>query len=226
MATPAVKVYGWAISPFVSRALLALEEAGVDYELVPMSLQAGDHLRPEHLARNPFGKVPVLQDGDDLTIFESRAIARHVLRKHKPELLGTGSLEQAATVDMWLEVEAHQLSPLAIAILVECIFAPYLGRERNQAAVDENVEKLKKVLEVYEARLSESKYLAGDFLSLADLSHFTVMHYVMATEYAAVVQALPHVNAWWESLAARPAAKKVAEFMPVDVPGSPKKLQE
>ena len=52
MATPAVKVYGWAISPFVSRALLALEEAGVDYELVPMSLQAGDHLRPEHLARN------------------------------------------------------------------------------------------------------------------------------------------------------------------------------
>jgi len=52
MATPAVKVYGWAISPFVSRALLALEEAGVDYELVPMSRQAGDHRRPEHLARN------------------------------------------------------------------------------------------------------------------------------------------------------------------------------
>jgi hypothetical protein len=50
MAPP--KVYGWAISPFVSRALLALEEAGVDYELVPMSRQAGDHRRPEHLARN------------------------------------------------------------------------------------------------------------------------------------------------------------------------------
>jgi glutathione S-transferase len=54
MATPAavMKLYGWAISPFVSRALLALEEAGVDYELVPMSPQAGDHRRPEHLARN------------------------------------------------------------------------------------------------------------------------------------------------------------------------------
>jgi len=50
MAPP--KVYGWAISPFVSRALLALEEAGVDYELVPMSPQDGDHRRPEHLARN------------------------------------------------------------------------------------------------------------------------------------------------------------------------------
>ncbi|CAD6272922.1 unnamed protein product [Miscanthus lutarioriparius] len=194
MATSAVKVYGWAISPFVSRALLALEEAGVDYELVPMSRQAGDHHRPEHLARNPFGKVPVLEDGD-LTLFESHAISRHVLRKHKPELLGTGNLEQAALVDVWFEVEAHQLSPLAIAIVVECIFTPFLGRETQPDVVDENVEKLKKVLEVYEARLSKSKYLAGDFLSLADLSHFTIMHCFMATEYAALVEVLPHVGA-------------------------------
>ena len=126
-------------------------------------------------------------------------------------------------MDVWFEVEAHQLSPLAIAIVVECIFTPFLGRERNQAVVDENVEKLKKVLEVYEARLSKSKYLAGDFLSLADLSHFTIMHCFMATEYATLVEALPHVSAWWESLAARPATKKVAEFMPVGTAGASKK---
>ena len=48
----AVKVYGWARSPFVSRALLCLEEAGVEYELVPMSRDAGDHRTPDHLARN------------------------------------------------------------------------------------------------------------------------------------------------------------------------------
>jgi glutathione S-transferase len=128
-------------------------------------------------------------------------------------------------VDMWVEVEAHQMQPLAGAIAVECIVAPVLyGRERNQAVVDENVEKLKKVLEVYEARLAQSKYLAGDVLSLADLSHFTIMHYFMATEYATLVEALPHVNAWWEGLAARPAAKKVAEFMPLGS-GVPKKQE-
>ncbi|CAD6272812.1 unnamed protein product [Miscanthus lutarioriparius] len=150
----AVKVYGWTISPFVSRVLLCLEEAGVDYELVSMSRDTGDHRHPDHLARNPFGEVPVLEDGD-LTLFESRAIARHVLRKYKPELLGSGSLEQSAMVDMWVEVEAHRMEPLAGAIAVECIVAPVLhGRERNQAVVDENVEKLKKVLEVYEARLA------------------------------------------------------------------------
>ncbi|CAD6334655.1 unnamed protein product [Miscanthus lutarioriparius] len=211
----AVKLYGWSRSPFVSRALLCLEEAGVDYELVPMNKEAGDHRRPDHIARNPFGQVPVLEDGD-LTVFESRAIGKHVLRKYKPELLGAGSLEDTAMVEMWLEVEAHQHHPAAGAIAHECIAAPaLLGRMPNQAIIDENVEKLKKVLEVYETRLSKCRYLAGDFLSLADLSHFTVMHYFMATEYAALVEAHPHVKAWWEELAARPAAKKVAGFLTI-----------
>ena len=99
------------------------------------------------------------------------------------------------------------------------------GRERNQVVVDENVEKLKKELEVYEARLSQSKYLAGDFLSLADLSHFTIMHYFMATEYATLVEALPHVSAWWQGLAALPAAKKVSEFMSVGAAEASKKQE-
>jgi len=217
MAAPKpVKVYGWAVSPFVARALVCLEEAGVDYELVAMSADAGDHRRPDHLARNPFGQVPVLEDGD-LTLFESRAIARHVLRKHKPELLGGGSLERSAMVDAWLEVEAHQHHPAALAIMLQCIIAPLVGGARDQAVVDENAGKLRAVLDVYEARLSRSTYLAGDFVSVADLSHFPLMRYLMATEYAVLVEARPHVRAWWEELAARPAARKVAELMPLDL---------
>jgi glutathione S-transferase len=148
---------------------------------------------------------------------ESRAIARHVLRKHKPELLsGDGSLDQSAMVDVWLEVEAHQHNPAAGAIVMQCLIAPLIGGERDQAVVDENAGKLRAVFEAYEARLSRSRYLAGDFFSAADLSHFPLMRYFMATEHAAMVEALPHVRAWWEELAARPAARKVAELMPLD----------
>jgi glutathione S-transferase len=70
---PAEKVYGWAMSPFVARALLCLEEAGVEYEIVAMSPEAGDHLRPDFLAKNPFGQVPVLEDGD-LTLFGTQSL--------------------------------------------------------------------------------------------------------------------------------------------------------
>ncbi|TVU17848.1 hypothetical protein EJB05_33908, partial [Eragrostis curvula] len=187
-STP-VKLYGWAVSPFVARALLSLEEAGIDYEHVPMNPDAGDHRRPEHLARNPFGQVPVLEDGD-LTLFESRAIARHVLRKHKPELLGVGDLERSAAVDV-----VHV----------------------TRTVVDENVGKLRAVLEVYEARLGSHRYLAGHNVSLADLNHFTLMHYFMSTEYGpALVGPLLRVKEWWEELSTRPAARKVATFMPLD----------
>ncbi|VAH02636.1 unnamed protein product [Triticum turgidum subsp. durum] len=119
--SPAVKVYGWAVSPFVARALLCLDEAGVDYELVPMSREAGDHRKPDFLGRNPFGQ---------------------------------------AMVDVWLEVEAHQHHPAAAAIFVQCIVSPLLGGAPDQAVVD----------------------LAGDDISLADLSHFPIMRYFMQME--------------------------------------------
>lgn len=47
-----LKVYGWAVSPWMARALVCLEEAGAEYEIVPMSRCGGDHRQPEHLARN------------------------------------------------------------------------------------------------------------------------------------------------------------------------------
>ena len=92
-------------------------------------------------------------------------------------------------VDVWLEVEAHQYNPAVSAIVVQCIILPLLGGARDQAVVDENVSKLRKVLEVYEARLSASKYLAGESVSLADLSHFPFTRYLMETS----------TRRWWRS---------------------------
>ena len=120
-------------------------------------------------------------------------------------------------VDVWLDVEAQHHHPAAVAIMLHCIIAPLVGGARDQAVVEESVGKLREVLDVYEARLSRSTYLAGDFVSVADLSHFPLMRYLMATEYAVLVEARPHVRAWWEELAARPAARKVAELMPLDL---------
>ncbi|EEC70603.1 hypothetical protein OsI_01840 [Oryza sativa Indica Group] len=222
-----MKVYGWLVSPWMAKVLVCLEEAGVEYEVVPLSLTNGDHRRPEHLARNPFGQIPVLEDGD-LTLYQSHAIARYVLGKHKPELLGLGeggSVEESAMVDMWLEVETHQYEAAVKPIVWHCLVHQHVGLERDQGVVDESVEKLRAVLEVYEARLSSSSagrysYLAGggsgDRVSLADLSHVPLMHYFTATEYGGVLGEYPRVKAWWEALLARPSVKKVIAGMPTD----------
>ncbi|VAI12478.1 unnamed protein product [Triticum turgidum subsp. durum] len=119
-------------------------------------------------------------------------------------------------VDVWVDVDAHQLEPVLKPIVVNCIINPFVGRDVDQGLVDESVEKLKKLLEVYEARLSRSKYLAGDSISFADLTHFNFMRYFMATEHAVVLDAYPRAKAWWESLLARPSVKKVIAGMPPD----------
>ncbi|XP_066368012.1 probable glutathione S-transferase GSTF1 [Miscanthus floridulus] len=222
MAGSVVKVYGPAASPFVATVLVCLEEAGAAYELVPVDMAAREHKAPHHLARNPFGKIPAFQDGE-LTLFESRAISRHVLRKHYKsagggDLLREGDPEGAAMVDVWLEVEAHQYEPAIAEIVRHCVILPMIGAggARDQRVVDESAGKLRAVLAAYEARLREHAYLAGGGdagVSLADLAHFGFTHYLMATDYAALVEERPAVAAWWRRIAARPAARKVAALM-------------
>ena len=207
-----VKLYGPTLSWNVTRCAVSLEEAGVEYELVPIDFGTAEHKSPEHLVRNPFGQVPALQDGD-LYVWESRAICKYACRKNKPELLKEGNLKEAAMVDVWLEVEANQYTAALNPILFEHLIHPMLGGACNQEVVAENLAKLKKVLEVYEARLTKCKYLAGDFISLADLNHVSATLCLAATPYASLFDEYPHVKAWWAGLMARPSVQKVAALM-------------
>ncbi|TVU13891.1 hypothetical protein EJB05_37324, partial [Eragrostis curvula] len=191
-----MKLYG-EMTWNVMRCVVALEEAGVEYEIVPINLGTGEHKSPDHLNRNlvkPFGQVPALQDGG-LYLWESRAISKYACRKNKKELLKEGNLKESAMVDVWLEVEAHQYSSALNPILFEYLIRPKLGGTCNLKVVEQNLEKLKKVLEVYEARLTKCKYLAGDFISLADLNHVSATLFLFATPHASVLDAYPHVKA-------------------------------
>ncbi|XP_045089163.1 glutathione S-transferase 1-like [Aegilops tauschii subsp. strangulata] len=144
-----------------------------------------------------------------------RAITKYVCRKYKPEFLRVGNqeLEGSAMVDMWMEVQAHHYSPIMDAILMEVRIRPIFGQRVDESAVEGNIEKLKKVLEVYQSRLSSSRYLAGDFISLADLNHVSTMLCLGVTTYRSVLDAYPRVRAWWDGLRARPAVRKVSGLM-------------
>ncbi|KAM0873611.1 hypothetical protein ACQ4PT_037953 [Festuca glaucescens] len=204
-----VKLYGMTMSWNVTRCVAALEEAGIEYDIVPIDFGAGEHKSPEHLARNPFGQMPALQDGD-FYVWESRAICKYVCRKSKLELLKEDNLKESAMVDVWLEVEANQYTAALEPIILEYLVRPMFGRATDQKIVEDNLVKLKKVLEVYEARLTKCKYLAGDFFSLADLTHVSSTACLAATPQESLFDAYPHVKAWWSSLMARPSVQKVA----------------
>ncbi|OVA04315.1 Glutathione S-transferase [Macleaya cordata] len=211
----ALKLYGIAMSTCTTRAMTCLYEKEVEFELVPVDLYTAEHKQPPFLAKNPFGQVPVLED-DDLTLFESRAITRYVSQKYKEtgvDLLRQENIKEAALVNLWIEVESQQYDPAISPIVYQIFVSPIQGQTPDQTVIEANAEKLGKVLDVYEARLSTTKYLAGDFYSLADLHHLPYTYYMMKTEWASLINSRPHVKAWWEDISSRAAFVKVAEGM-------------
>ncbi|CAL5425176.1 unnamed protein product [Camellia sinensis] len=199
-----MKLYGIPASTCTARVIACLYEKGVDFELIPVNMGA-----------EPFGQIPALEDGD-LTLFESRAITAYIAEKYKDtsyDLIRHKNLKEAAQVKVWLEVESQQFNPPISAIVFQCFFAPMYGMKTDQAVVDANVEKLGKVLDVYEGRLAKSKYLAGDFYSLADLHHLSFTHYLFKTPYASVFNERPRVKSWWEDISSRPVFKKISPAM-------------
>ncbi|XP_028123064.1 glutathione S-transferase F13-like isoform X2 [Camellia sinensis] len=210
-----MKLYGIPASTCTTRVMACLYEKGVDFKLIPINMGAGEHKQPAFLNKNPFGQIPALEDGD-LTLFESRAITAYIAEKYKDtsyDLIRHKNLKEAAQVKVWLEVESQQFNPPISAIIFQCFFAPMYGMKTDQAVVDANVEKLGKVLDVYEARLAKSKYLAGDFYSLADLHHLGFTHYLFKTPYASVFNERPRVKSWWEDISSRPVFKKISPAM-------------
>ncbi|KAJ4728988.1 Glutathione S-transferase [Melia azedarach] len=208
-----LKVYGPAYaSP--KRVLVCLVEKEIEYEVVPVDLLKGEHKSPEYLKLQPFGSVPLLQDGD-YTLFESRAMIRYYSEKYKSQgtdLLGK-TVEERGLVEQWLDVEAIQFHPPIYELTLQIMFNPLLGLPSDEKSIKENEEKLAKVLDIYEERLSKSQYLAGDFFSLADLSHLPFTDYLVGPikkEY--LIRDRKHVSAWWDDISNRPSWQKIRQL--------------
>ncbi|KAJ6710472.1 GLUTATHIONE S-TRANSFERASE RHO [Salix koriyanagi] len=192
-----MKVHGSVISTATQRVLACLNEKELEFEFIPVNMAVGEHKKDSFLAINPFGQVPAFEQGD-LKLFESRAITQYIAHGYAEK--GTTLIipgRPMATLSVWMEVEAHQFDP------------PMFGIPTDNAAVEENEAKLTKVLDVYEARLAQSKYLGGDIFTLADLHHLPNISCAMKTQVKKLFDSRPHVSAWVADITSRPAWSKV-----------------
>ncbi|CAJ2675811.1 unnamed protein product [Trifolium pratense] len=170
----------------------------------------------------PFGQVPAFQD-DHISLFESRAICRYVCEKHGGEkgnkqLYGTNPLAKAS-IDQWLEAEGQSFNPPSSTLVFQLAFAPRMKIKQDEGAIRQNKEKLKKVLDVYDKRLAETRYLAGDEFTLADLSHLPNIHYLVSSSDHEDTAALftserENVSRWWTEISTRQSWKNVIDLYP------------
>lgn len=144
---------------------------------------------------------------------ESRAICRYICDKHAEKgnkgLYGTNPLVKAS-IEQWLEAEGQTFNPPSSTLVFQLAFAPRMKIKQDEGLIRQNEEKLKKVLDVYENRLGESRFLAGDEFSLADLSHLPNTQYLVnATDGGELFTSRENVGRWWAEISSRDSWKKV-----------------
>lgn len=153
---------------------------------------------------------------------ESRAISRYICEKYADQgckgLYGTNPLVKAS-IEQWIEAESQTFNPPSSALVFQLAFAVRMNLQQDEKVIKQNEEKLGKVLDVYEKRLGESKYLAGDEFTLADLSHLPNIQYLVSvTDKGELFTSRENVGRWWSEISSRESWKKVVEMQSLPPP--------
>jgi glutathione S-transferase len=189
------------------RTLWMAKELGLDYEHVKVDFATGETRRPQHLALNPNGHIPVIDD-DGFVLWESMAINLYLAKKYSAGRLYPNRLEDEARAWQWsfwgmTEVERPVLTALFNrAILPE--------NQRDAAAADEAEKTLAQPLGVLDGALGRSAYLLGDSFTVADLNVASILSWARPAQID--MGPFPKVAEWLKNCAERPAARAVRQM--------------
>lgn len=198
-----MKLYGNPLSTCTRKVLTTLAETNIPYEFVVLDLAKGEHKEAEHLARQPFGQIPVLEDGS-LEMYESRAIIRYLAEKARSPLIPSDIVDRAR-MEQWISVETSDFSGHAMKFVAHDVFK----RPQPQEVLDAAHKGLSLALDVLDARLAQQPYLAGKAFSLADICFMPYIEYAIGTQAKSAFTERKHVSTWWTRVSERPSWQKI-----------------
>jgi GST-like protein len=182
-----------------------LEECGLAHDVVPIDIGAGDQFTPEFLKISPNNKIPAIidtdgPDGKPVSMFESGAILLYLAGK-------TGKLmpkadRQKYEVLQWLMFQMGGVGPMLGQTHHFRMYAP----EQFEYAINRYTNEAKRLYAVMDKQLATTAYIAGRSYSIADIAIFP---WLRSAQNQGVDWAdFPHVKAWFDRIAARPAVKR------------------
>ena len=208
-----MKFYDCSTAPSPRRARMFIAEKGLRIETQDISLARREQLSDSFLAINPSATVPVLITDTGTTLTENIAIAAYLEAAHPtPPLMGTDP-ESKALVLMWNAIAEQQGgAPIAEALrnsnphMKDRALPGPMDLEQIPALAERGFKRVAAFFDLLEDRLGQSPYLAGDDLSLADITAYVFV------DFARVIkQRIPEGNsatqAWFEAIGARPSAQ-------------------
>jgi glutathione S-transferase len=197
-----IKLYDRHTSPNCQRTRIVLYEKNLPYETIPVDLVAKEQKRPEFLKMNPYGKVPVLVDGDTI-LYESCIINEYLEDRYPNPPLLPKDPGQRAKIRIGIDFGVNGTYPVYEKLRNE-MFKP--EGERDAGLIDEARTALKKLLQRFENDLGDKPYLAGDF-SLLDAA--VVPRFLRLAVWEAITPESPRLSGWLERMKGRASVQKI-----------------
>ena len=197
-------IHGVPGSPYVRAVLLGLEEKRAPWRIAAM--RPGENKAPAHLARHPFGRLPVLDDGD-FQLYETQAILRYLDRiLPQPHLTPDDARAEARMNQVIGITDCYVMPDCSAGIVFGRIVAPKFGLPVDEARIAASVPKATVCLATLEGLLGGQDFMAGSALSLADLMLAPHLSYLaMTLEGTTLLAERPGLSAWLARMEARPS---------------------
>lgn len=206
LARVKMKIYETKTAPNPRRVRMFLAEKGIDVDYVQVDIQKGENLTAEMRAKNPLGKIPILELEDGTCIAETDAICTYFEALHpEPSLMGTTPIEKA-TISMWQrQVEFAFMMQIGMCFQHttgyfkdRMVPVPEYGKEAGINAA--------KYLNILERRLEVKPFIAGDNFSIADITALCAIDFARVVNIR-VDDKHENLKRWYDSVSNRASAK-------------------
>lgn len=182
-----IKLYGYELSGNSYKAKLMLSLLGLDYEWIKVDLMAGEHKKPEFLALNPFGQVPLLVDGD-VVIADAQAILVYLARQYGQQQWLPLEAEPLSRVIRWLSTTAGEIRQGPESARLYHLFkATNINLERTN-------QKAEFILTQLNDHLADREWLELGHPTIADVAVFPYV--ALAPDGKISLDNYPHILAW------------------------------
>lgn len=194
----------YCATPNGHKITMCLEELGLAYRKIPVSLSKGDQFKPEFLAISPNNKIPAIVDhaphgeanGAPFALFESGVILLYLAEK-AGRLMPTQAAQRFEAM-AWLFWQVSGLGPMAGQIGHFNVYAP----EKVPYAISRYTNETRRLYGVLDRRLAEREFICGDY-SIVDIACYPWI--VPHKAHGQRLSDFKHLQRWFDAIAARPA---------------------
>ncbi|NOR62977.1 MAG: glutathione S-transferase family protein [Rhodobacteraceae bacterium] len=217
-----IDLYYWP-TPNGWKIPIALEEMGLEYNVIPVNIGAGDQFSDWFLKVSPNGKMPAIvdsngPDGAPISIFESGAILQYLARK-SGTFYGSSAREQVE-IDQWLFWQVGGLGPMAGQAHHFLVYAPKFDPPQDiPYAKDRYRTEAARLYKVLDKQLEGKDYICGE-ISIADISTWGWASLWERQEQT--MDDKPNLKAWIERMGAR-AGVQAGKALAAEKRGEPTK---